>query len=377
MFDDQYMNGGDMNSFNDQYGGGMNSFNDQYGGGMNSFNDQNGGGGGAGGHQKQMMQMGLTTASLALGFLCVATVVIGFSSTSSKECTLQAKETPILMALFVGGLAAGTWKLRNHLMQGFTILDSLPPFFTGGGMGGGKPQQPPQMLQWENWTTSWLLCFVLVVWGGIFMLETYSVTPLERVCPTESVEEDGSKKGGVLHAAIQMRKIVYGILVLITVVPLYMAWQQRSQWGKQYHAALNQYNQSMFGSQTGSADASSQSATTPAYDAKAPENLSPQAGGYSPKTGSSRLFDATYAMAALVGYASPNAYAATTPHPHGGAPRGPIIRTSRPELPLKPTFLMNSNWKASWRSNLTINLQVVLNVRKPYNASYSTHNLLI
>ena len=281
-----------------------------------------GGGGGAGGHQKQMIQMGLTTASLSLGFLVVCTVIIAFSS-GGPDCTFKAKETPILMALFVGALAGGTWKLRGHLMQGYTLLDSLPPFFTGNGPSGGKPQKPPQVAQWENWTFSWLLCFVLIVWGGIIMLEFYSVAPLEKVCQTD---EDSS--GGVLKALLQMRRLVYALVVFVTFVPLFMAWGQQRRWGQQYKEALNRYNQQMYGQSPAGAAAQAAATATPAYDPKSPENLTPQEGGYSPKTGSSRLFDATYAMAELVGFASPNAYAAAPqaapnyapPPPAGPAP---------------------------------------------------------
>ena len=168
-------------------------------------------------------------------------------------------------------------------------------------MASGKPQQPPQMAQWENWTFSWLICFCLVVWGGIFLLETYSVKSLEAFCPVNVVDSDGGPAKGIVPALLQMRKIVYGILIFITFVPLYMAWSQRRKWGSQYHDALNKYNAQMFGNPANATN-------TPAYDAKSPENLSPEAGGYSPQTGSTRLFDATYSLAELVGYASPNVY---------------------------------------------------------------------
>jgi hypothetical protein len=296
---DPYLGGGGLDPY--LGGGGLDPY---VGGGGAGY----GGGGGAGGTQKQMIKLGLTTASLSLGFLVVVTIAIAFSS-KGEGCTMDAKQTPVLMALFVGALAAGTWKLRNHLVQGFTILDSLPPFFTGGGgLGDGKPVKPPQLGQWENWTMSWLLCFCLVVWGGIFLLETYSVEPLGKLCPVGAVGADGEPAKGVIPALLQMRRIVYGLLILLTFVPLYMAWSQRKRWGRRYHAALNRYNQRIFGDPAAAAQEAATAQTTPAYDPKSPENLSPQEGGYSPQTGSTRLFDATYAMAELVGYASPNAY---------------------------------------------------------------------
>jgi len=279
-----------------------------------------GGGGGAGQNVKPMIQASLAVASLSLGFLVVATLLIGFMSKcpTGEE---KSKQAPMLMAAFVGALAFGTWVLRGHLLKGFTVLDTLPSFFVqdSGGAFGGGPRKPPQLNQWENWTFTWLLCFCAVVWGGVFILEYYSVQPLENACPV-SVEPDSNGES-LLSGLLQMRRLVYGILIAITFIPLALAWSQRAKWGKEYRAAENAYQREMFGSR---GDAKQGQSADQGAAATSPSRLAPSAGGYTQK-GSTELFDAAYGIAELVGYAGSHRYAApgalarasaASPEPH-------------------------------------------------------------
>ena len=131
-----------------------------------------------GNQNKRLIGAGLTVAAASLGFLVVCTIIVGWAGQCGEDGG-KAKEAPILMALFVGVLAAGTWMLRGRLQQGLDILDSLPQSFGGssGFQAGNEPQKPPQLSQWEGWTFSWMACFVAIVWGGIIMLEVYCILP--------------------------------------------------------------------------------------------------------------------------------------------------------------------------------------------------------
>ena len=234
--------------------------------------------GGAGGMSASMTPSGkqihpflnasLSTAAIALGSLALLTVLIGLMSKCEKG---TGKSGPVLVALFIVAISAGCWKLRDELRSGFNILSTLPPFFVGS----DGPQVPPELTQWRTWTFNWTIFFVALVGSGIYILETYSIAPLQQNCPPENTED-----GSLLQGMLNLREIIYGMVALMLFVPLFVAFRQRQQWSQHLKQA-----QRLSGDLSDSLS-----------------NLPTSQGGYT-NSGSTAPFDAAFDVAKLVGFA--------------------------------------------------------------------------
>ena len=260
--------------------------------------------------QKQIIQASLTLGSLALGILAVGSVIIGLFSTC-KEGVI-AKEAPVLMAIFVAVLAWGGWKLKTHVVEGVSLLDTMPAVYVappGSPEYGGPPQKPPELNAWENWTLEWLLCFCAVVWGGIWILDVYSLSPLREKCEESTT--------GISHAFLEMKSLIYAVLGIVTLVPLLRSWLHRQQWSNAFEASMKAYRQKMGMDPPPGARVGSDPSTVAGAAAAPPATLDPMLlsewrGGFTPQ-GSTQLFDATYDMARLVGYSDARLYTPSAP----------------------------------------------------------------
>ncbi len=222
----------------------------------------------------QIFSLSLTVSSMSLGALALITLGVGLVS-ECKDAGFQDKQVPLAMSIFICFLAYGTWRLRDRVMEGLGILDTLPEFATTQVEG-----LPAQVGEWNNWFWKWLLGFCGLVGGGVLVLELYAIQPLQRDCPPPE-----KSSSSLLTTVFEVRRIIYAILAVITIVPLLLAASQSSKWAEPYKAAQRAAAKRLAFEQRGSG-----------------RGLSERTGGYTMQ-GSTRLFDATFRVAQLVGYA--------------------------------------------------------------------------
>ena len=210
----------------------------------------------------RLLELSFKVSSVSLAAL--ALISLGHATLSDcGDNGVQAKRLPFLVALFVGALAYGAWKLRAKLSQGFDILEMLPDFFRKAGPEG----LPPQVGQWKDWTWKWLICFCGLIWGGIFVIEYYCVLPLTEKCAKEP-------PSAALEYLSKARNAIVFFLIFITCVPLLLGmWQMRK-----FKDSYTQGQKTLGG-------------------------LHPDQGGLIQRTGSTQLFDATFQLGELAGYA--------------------------------------------------------------------------
>jgi hypothetical protein len=202
------------------------------------------------------LSLSLKVSALSLGALCVCTLFIGLAS----KCPPGVKrDAPLLMTVFVALLALGAWSLREPLVRSIGFLDEAD-----------ADMDAHASAKRQTWT--WMLCFVAVVWGGIFVLESYCVQPL-AVC------QEDAPQNGLVQGFLQIRGVIYTLLVIVTLVPLVMLWRKQQRLAK-------------LAAGEGELDPTTALA----------ETLSATEGGF--KNGNTALFRAAHELAVGVGYAA-------------------------------------------------------------------------
>jgi len=189
-----------------------------------------------------------------------------------------------------------------------SIIDTMPAFYSGSATDGhsGAPQKPQDLVAWENWIAVWLICFCAIVWGGVYVLDTYAILPLRDNCqrPTNAT--------GLMNGLMQIRTIVYFLLVMVTFTPLALAWMQRSKLNADFIKAEEAYDQEMNPQKYAVGSGATASAKETDDLKKAIEKLLPTEGGFTADNGTA-LFNASYRVAELVGYAGQRGYAQASP----------------------------------------------------------------
>lgn len=249
---------------------------------------------------KTVMRASLSIASLSLGLLAVVTIAIGLGSKCRDPLTGKraSKLGPLAVSMFVGAGAFGTWRIRQTLLNGVSIIDTFPAFYSGNDAGhSAEPQKPPGLVEWENWIGVWLLCFVAIVVGGVYALDTYAIMPLNRTC------EKTTNDTGLLSGLVRIRSMVYFLLAAVTIAPLGLALVQRNKLNADFMKAKEAYEreinpQKFATAMPGGMPGGNQS---PEDLQKTLTTLVPSIGGYT-IDGSTALYNASYRVAELVGY---------------------------------------------------------------------------
>ena len=248
---------------------------------------------------KTVAQASISIASLSLGILALITFLLGIG----LKCTGPKGEKisvlgPMAVSAFVGAGALFTWRLRADLLNGIGIIETFPPFYSGSSSGSSSgysgPEKPPGLVQWENWIGIWLLCFVAIVVGGAFVLDTYATKPLTQRC------EHPDNTTGILSGLENIRSIVYTCLIVVTCVPLLIAVFQKRKLDTEYKNAVEEYERAMHPEQFSD---SSDPSTDDIYQKI--KSLKVEEGGYT-ADGNTMLYNASYAVAKLVGYIGGN-----------------------------------------------------------------------
>lgn len=205
----------------------------------------------------RLLGLSFKVSSVSLASLAVLSLI----STLASDCKEEgdAKKLPLAVSVIVAFIAFGAWRLRGQIMEGFSILEILPEFYRKAGPAG----LPPEVAQWKGLTWKWLLCFCLIIWGGIIVIELYCVAPLAEKCNKEPPSP-------LVAYLAKARSAIVFFLLLITIAPLLMGLLQIRKWTAPYN--------------------------------KAQKLLEGTGSGVFTREGATDLFDDTFEMGELVGY---------------------------------------------------------------------------
>ena len=206
----------------------------------------------------RLLSLSFTVSSVSLAALAVLSLISALASDCKEEGS-DAKKLPLAVSVFVAFIAFGAWKLRRQIMEGFSILEILPEFYRKAGPAG----LPPEVAQWKSLTWKWLLCFCLIIWGGIIVIDLYCVAPLAEKCNKEPPPP-------LIAYLAKARSAIVFFLLLITIAPLLMGLLQIRKWTAPYN--------------------------------KAQKLLEGNGSGVFTSQGATDLFDDTFAMGELVDY---------------------------------------------------------------------------
>lgn len=251
---------------------------------------------------KTIMQSSLSIASLSLGILAVITIIIGIGSKCRDTNTGKriSKLGPLAVSAFVGAGAIFTWRIRESLMKGISIIDTFPTFSVSSAAGSSaEPQRPEGLVEWEHWIGIWMLCFVAIVWGGVYILDMYAILPLNNNC------ERPTNDTGLLRGLMQIRGIIYVLLAAVTLAPLGLGLMEKNRLNTAFMKAKEAYEREMnpekFAATPGANDSTEKLQKTM-------QSLFPSQGAIT-SDGRTMLFNASYRVAELVGYAAQRDYA--------------------------------------------------------------------
>jgi hypothetical protein len=176
---------------------------------------------------KIMLQAGLSASAACMGYLVMMTLVISAKgSCKDKGITSQS----VLIAIAGGMTAVGVWKLKNKLIHGVSILDSMPQFTS-------SSTKPALQSQWESWLTFYVMAFVVVLGSGIAFIEFGALQPVLQCGGLE--EAPPGTQPGPLNALFILRRVLYGVIFVGVLIPILIGMHEKMKWDTPADAAPN------------------------------------------------------------------------------------------------------------------------------------------